>query len=160
MKKALSAVLAVVLVLGVCFSVPMIASANDTDPFTYELVIDDETKKILGYEITGVKNGVTGPVEIPATYQPAEDVVLFPPTDPAEHETAIGEIDVTAEVTPGEEVDAVVIESVVVEEVANAKVTITVPEGYVLSSVKTGETSVALNELTENETLSEFIKQY
>lgn len=63
MKKALSAVLAVVLVLGVCFSVPMIASANNTDKFTYRLNEAGD-----GYIITGVKGNVTGEVEIPATY--------------------------------------------------------------------------------------------
>lgn len=76
MKKALSAVLAVVLVLGVCFSVPMIASANNTDKFTYEL---DNAENPTGYIITGVKDGVTGPVEIPATYKPEGDIELFYP---------------------------------------------------------------------------------
>ena len=65
MKKALSAVLAVVLVLGVCFSVPMIASANDANDFTYRLNEDGD-----GYIITGVKNvnNVTGEVTIPKEY--------------------------------------------------------------------------------------------
>ena len=76
MKKALSAVLAVVLVLGVCFSVPMIASAENADKFTYEL---DNAENPTGYIITGVKDGVTGPVEIPATYKPEGDINLFYP---------------------------------------------------------------------------------
>ena len=63
MKKALSAVLAVVLVLSVCFSVPMIASANDTDPFTYQLNANGK-----GYTIIDVDENVTGVVTIPATY--------------------------------------------------------------------------------------------
>lgn len=95
MKKALSAVLAVVLVLGVCFSVPMIASANNTDPFTYEL---DNAENPTGYIITGVKDGVTGEVQIPATYKPEGDIELF---YPEKSDAVSGEVTgVTVTITP------------------------------------------------------------
>ena len=102
MKKALSAVLALVLVLGVCFSVPMIASANNTDPFTYEL---NDANNPTGYIITGVKDGVEGTVEIPATYKPTGDITEFiPVTEPEQQETPVGTCEVTATVAPSAEV--------------------------------------------------------
>jgi len=148
MKKALSAVLAVVLVLGVCFSVPMIASANDTDPFTYEL---DNAENPTGYIITGVKDGVTGPVEIPATYQPAEDFVLFPPTDPEQQAAPEGSYDITTVAVDGEDatiedatITLTVEESSVTYAEPNAVVKVTAEkEGYEVVSITVTETESA-----------------
>ncbi len=135
MKKALSAVLAVVLVLGVCFSVPMVVSAAGANDFTYEL---DNAENPTGYIITGVKDGVTGPVEIPATYQPAEDVVLFPPTDPAEHnegETLTITLPGTEGVVTGGKVKFAVADDAALAEGVTVNVLITPDEGYELETL-------------------------
>ena len=148
MKKALSAVLAVVLVLGVCFSVPMIASANDTDPFTYEL---DNAQNPTGYIITGVKQGVEGAVQIPATYQPAEDFVLFPPTDPEQQAAPEGSYDITTVAVDGE--DATIEDATITLTVEETSVTYAEPndvvkvtaekEGYEVVSITVTETEGA-----------------
>ena len=134
MKKALSAVLAVVLVLGVCFSVPMIASANNTDPFTYEL---DNAENPTGYIITGVKEGVEGTVEIPATYKPEGDIELFYPK--TQNEPNVGEFEVTTTVSPSAEAGT----AVVTDNEGEAVVTIDPADGYTLKSITVGETPVA-----------------
>ena len=137
MKKALSAVLAVVLVLGVCFSVPMIASANNTDPFTYEL---DNAENPTGYIITGVKKGVEGEVQIPATYKPEGDIELFYPKN--SEEPNVGSYEVTTTVAPSEEAGTATVAAD--EEVAtDAVVTIKPATGYTLKSITVGGTPVA-----------------
>ena len=127
MKKALSAVLAVVLVLGVCFSVPMIASATDADKFTYEL---NDAQNPTGYIITGVKDGVEGTVEIPATYKPEGDIELFYPK--TQNEPNVGEFEVTTTVSPSAEAGT----AVVTDNEGEAVVTIDPADGYTLKSIQ------------------------
>ena len=69
MKKALSAVLAVVLVLGVCFSVPMIASGADTEDLTFVL-----NEAGTGYIITDCNVDANGELVIPEKYAPEVNI--------------------------------------------------------------------------------------
>lgn len=68
MKKALSVVLAVVLVLGVCFSVPMIASGANTDDLTFTL-----NEAGTGYIVSACETSASGELEIPASHNPYEE---------------------------------------------------------------------------------------
>ncbi len=141
MKKALSAVLAVVLVLGVCFSVPMIASANDANDFTYEL---DNAENPTGYIITGVKDGVTGPVEIPATYKPEGNINVFYPK--AQETVNLGEVTGVTVVINGEgdedDHGTVTVSEETVEEITTVTLEMEPEAGYTLKSITVGEKSV------------------
>lgn len=134
MKKALSAVLAVVLVLGVCFSVPMIASAENADKFTYEL---DNAENPTGYIITGVKDGVTGPVEIPATYKPEGNINVFYPK--AQEAVNLGEVTgVTVNITKDTDENdngTVTVSEATVEDTTTVTLTMAPDAGYELGSV-------------------------
>ncbi|MBQ6935010.1 MAG: leucine-rich repeat protein [Clostridia bacterium] len=65
MKKVLSIVLALTLVIGVFVSASLIAGANDTENLTYTL--NDEG---TGYIVSGCKTDAVGDIVIPATYRP------------------------------------------------------------------------------------------
>ncbi len=135
MKKALSAVLAVVLVLGVCFSVPMIASANnDANDFTYEL---DNAENPTGYIITGVKDGVEGEVQIPATYKPEGDITVFYPK--AQETVNLGEVTGVTVVINGEgdedDHGTVTVTEETVETTTTVTLTMAPEAGYKLGDV-------------------------
>ena len=74
MKKVLSVVLALTLVIGVFVGASLIAGANDTENLTYTL--NDEG---TGYIVSGCKVDAVGDIVIPATYRPetVDEPVLY-----------------------------------------------------------------------------------
>ncbi len=105
MKKVLSVVLALTLVIGVFVSASLIAGANDTENLTYTL--NDEG---TGYIVSGCKTDAVGDIVIPATYRPetVDEPVLYNEgeTEPAGDEIVSEESTTEKTEEPSSEVES------------------------------------------------------
>ena len=140
MKKALSAVLAVVLVLGVCFSVPMIASGADTEDLTF--VLNDEG---TGYIVTDCNVDANGELVIPEKYAP--EVNIADPVNSNEGEGT--EYDVIID----DKLELVTLSVDPAKAAVGATVTVTVAnvaEGYQLTGIVVTDSAKESVDVTKN----------